>query len=323
MIYSSKFKPAWWLRNAHLQTILAKFLRRNETVNTMKETLELPDNDFIELAWTERPTTQETRPIILILHGLEGSKDSHYAKGMLLAIKRKGWIGVLMHFRGCGELPNRQGSSYHSGDTRDIEFLSQLLPHRFPQTNFAAIGFSLGGNVLTRYLAKTPDHPFKSAVSICAPLHLASCSKRIGRGFSKVYQNYLVNMLKASTLQKINLNLLPQLCSQKLKQIKTIWEFDDYVTAPINGFATAENYYQQDSGLNVIKKISQPCLFLHASDDPFLSHQETTNISNLPKNIRFEVSDHGGHVGFIAGNNPFKPQFWLESRSLDFVASFL
>lgn len=323
MLYQSDFKPAWWLANAHLQTMMAKYFRRNEKIETITEILELPDNDFIELAWTEIPSSNNTRPIVVLLHGLAGSKDSHYAKGMLQALKNQGWIGVLMHFRGCGKQSNRQASSYHSGDTRDIHFFSQVLAHRYQQCNFALIGFSLGGNVLTRYLAEHKNNPYKSAISVCAPLHLASCSQRINQGFSKIYQKYLVDMLKEAIKKKITKQLLPQICLRKLANIHTIWQFDDYITAPINGFNDAEHYYQQASGRDVLAEISQPCLIIHASDDPFLSHSDTINVKHLPKTMRFEVSKQGGHVGFIYGNNPFKPQYWLEKRAIIFLADFL
>ncbi len=323
MLYHSNFKPAWWLTNPHLQTMAAKFLRRHEQVNTICEILELPDNDFIELAWTELPQTNNTRPIVVLLHGLAGSKDSHYAKGMLKAIKAQGWIAVLMHFRGCGKQQNRQASSYHSGDTRDITYLSNILSHRYPQSTFALIGFSLGGNVLTRYLAEQPRSIYQCAIAICAPLHLASCSNRINSGFSKIYQKYLVDMLKASTQEKIAKKMLPELCPKKLASITTIWDFDDYVTAPLNGFTDANDYYQQASGRDVLTQIKSSCLIIHASDDPFLSHQEITKVHDLPDNIHFEVSSSGGHVGFISGKNPLKPKFWLEQRSIQFMADNL
>jgi len=130
-------------------------------------------------------------------------------------------------------------------------------------------------------------------------------------------------MLKETTKIKITNQLLPQICPNKLANIRTIWQFDDYITAPINGFVDAVDYYQQASGRDVLSEIDKPCLIIHASDDPFLSHSDTINVKNLPKNIRFEVSKQGGHVGFIQGNNPFKPQYWLEQRAINFLADFL
>ncbi|WDE11616.1 hydrolase [Thalassomonas haliotis] len=314
MFYQSQFKAAWWLANPHLQTIAAKYLRRKEKLATITETLELPDGDFIDLAWTEIPPPDSARPLVVLLHGLEGSIESHYARGMLKAVKEKGWLGVLMHFRGCSGKPNRQARSYHSGDIRDISYLSDLLRQRYPGCPLSAVGFSLGGNVLARYLALTPDNPYQAAVIICAPLHLSSCSDRINRGFSKVYQQYLVKMLKASTSEKIARQQVTRLDAKSLAGIATIRDFDNQVTAPINGFLDAEDYYQQMSGRELLADIRQPCLVIHAMDDPFLSHSHITSRLKLSGSTTFELCRRGGHVGFIAGNNPFKPKFWLEHR---------
>jgi len=324
LMYSiSQFKPAWWLKNAHLQTLAAKFFRRKQKLVTHSETLELPDGDFIDLAWTEPPEKNNTRPIIVLLHGLEGSKNSHYAKGMLNAIKNRGWIAVLMHFRGCSGKPNRQASSYHSGDIRDISYLTECLISRYQQCVFSILGFSLGGNVLTQYLAKVPNNPYRSAAVICAPLDLASCSIRINQGFSRLYQKYLLQMLKDSTLEKIATKVINNIKTKQLNKINTIHDFDEHVTAPLNGFESAQHYYQQTSGKQVIDNIKQPCLFIHAADDPFLSHHHALPQQKLPEHLTFEVSSHGGHVGFIYGNNPFKPQYWLEQRVPDFLSDYL
>jgi predicted alpha/beta-fold hydrolase len=323
MYSTSKFKPAWWLKNAHFQTLAAKLFRHKQKIHTNTETLELPDGDFIDLAWTERPEPNNTRPIVVILHGLEGSKNSHYAKGMLNAIKSRGWVAVLMHFRGCSGKPNRQASSYHSGDIRDISYLTEHLKVRYQQCAFSVLGFSLGGNVLTRYLAQVPNNPYRSAAVICAPLDLASCSARINQGFSRLYQKYLLEMLKDSTLEKITSRVILNIKAKQLDSIQTIYDFDEKVTAPLNGFTSAQQYYQKSSGNLVIQNIKQPCLFIHAADDPFLNHQFSLPKQKLPKNLTFEVSSHGGHVGFIHGNNPFKPQYWLEQRVPDFLSSHL
>ncbi|REL28449.1 hydrolase [Thalassotalea euphylliae] len=323
MITTSNFKPAWWLRNAHLQTILAKFFRKKQWIALHKSSLETPDDDFIDLAWTALPERNNTKPIVVVLHGLEGSADSHYAKGMLSAIKARGWIGLLMHFRGCSGRPNRQGRSYHSGDTRDISFLSEWLHNLYPQAPKAAVGFSLGGNVLTRYLAEQQNHPYRAATVICAPLDLTSCSRHIAKGSSRIYQKYLVDMLKANTLVKVEQQLLPQICPTKLAKVSELWDFDHMVTAPINGFASAEDYYHKASGKPVMSDIHVPCLFIHAADDPFLDHEQIVPKQTLPEHIQFEISKKGGHVGFISGNNPFKPDYWLEQRAPDYLSEFL
>ncbi|MEW6983653.1 hydrolase [Colwelliaceae bacterium 6471] len=323
MLHSNDFSPAWWLKNSHLQTIAAKWLRRHLHVKTLLETLELPDGDFIDLAWTELPNNNTTKPIVVILHGLEGSKDSHYAKGMLNALKGNNWIGVLMHFRGCSGRENRQARSYHSGDTADITYFTEILQQRYQNTPLAIIGFSLGGNVLIKYLAEQPENPYLSAVSICAPLHLSSCSSRINKGVSKLYQKYLVDMLKHSAEKKIIAQKITHINQAQLANIRTIRDFDQLLTAPLNCFNDADDYYQHASGRNHLHTINTPCLILHAQDDPFLEHDEIVAVTNLPKSVRFEVSKHGGHVGFITGRLPTKPHFWLEQRVPQFIAEHL
>lgn len=322
MFNSGAFKPAWWLTNPHLQTIAPKYFRKSLNINVIKQTLETPDNDFIDLAWTELPTSSN-KPIVLILHGLEGSIDSHYAKGMMIAIKASGWIGLLMHFRGCSGRPNRKAPSYHSGQTQDVSFLVDHLGQTLPDRLKAAIGFSLGGNVLTKYLAEFPNSPIKAAAVICAPLNLASCSQRINRGASKIYQRYLINMLKQSTLKKIQMKLLPQFAKEEVLALKTIYDFDNLVTAPINGYKDAEDYYRKASGQSVIGEIKHPMLIIHAKDDPFLSHEDIININKKNDNISFEICSHGGHVGFISGKSPFKPVYWLEQRVPNFLKAYL
>ena len=323
MLISSHFKAAWWLTNRHMQTIAAKWLRRNEKLNTLIETIELPDGDFIDIAWTEKPQADNSQPIVVILHGLEGSVDSHYVKGMLATLKQKGWIGVLMHFRGCSGRANRQAAAYHSGDTRDITYLATMLKNNYPHCPLFLIGFSLGGNVVARYIAHNVNNPFTAATIVCAPLHLASCSQRINQGFSKLYQYYLVNMLKNSTQLKIDSQLITTINTTALKKVKTMKEFDQLVTAPINGFKDADDYYHQMSGLNNLTSIDQQCLIIHAIDDPFLNHQEIISNELLPQNITFELTEKGGHMGFITGNNPLKPIYWLEERIPTFIEQFL
>lgn len=303
--------------------MLAKYFRRNLTINTVSQLLELPEDDFAELAWTELPCSKSNKPIVVLLHGLEGSVESHYVKGMLQAIKERGWIGVLLHFRGCGKYINRQAQSYHSGHTKDLEFFSKHLMAHYPNSAKYLIGFSLGGNVVSKYLANNNDNIYNAASVICAPLHLASCSEKINKGFSKVYQHYLVSMLKNNALKKVDKGLISHISTSKINSIKTMWEFDEYFTAPINNFVSAQDYYKKSSGLFSINNIKTPCLFIHAKDDPFLCHNSISNISSVPKFVNFEVSNKGGHVGFIAGHNPLKPKFWLEQRIPDYLAEHL
>ncbi|QBY04010.1 hydrolase [Thalassotalea sp. HSM 43] len=319
MIINSNFRPAWWISNCHLQTMAGKLLRKNLQLDIITETVEIPDGDFVDLAWTEDPAAAPDKPIVFVLHGLEGSIDSHYAKGMMMAIKQRGWIGLLMHFRGCSGKPNRHGPSYHSGDTFDIHYCVEHLKQQFANRKLAILGFSLGGNVLANYLVEDKNHPFAAAAIICAPLHLSSCSQRISQGFSRIYQKYLVDMLKDSTQQKMDLGLIDHIEKSELSAIRELWQFDDKITAPINGFDNASDYYEKVSGLYQLEHITTSTLVLHALDDPFLCHKFIEQLPNNDK-LTYELSQHGGHVGFIGGSNPFKPEYFIEQRVLDYFS---
>ena len=324
MYQTSTFKPAWWLSNAHLQTMAAKWLRRKLQLTTIDEILTTPDDDLVELAWTELPEKDILKPIVVVLHGLEGSIDSHYAKGMMKKIKQQGWIGVLVHFRGCGKQDNLKAASYHSGFTTDIDFISARLQRLFPDHPKSVIGFSLGGNVLVQHLAKqSTSAPYSSAAVICAPLDLSSCSERINKGLSKIYQKYLVDMLKNSALKKARRGLVSHINEAQIRAIKTMWEFDEHFTAPINQFANAQDYYHRASGINNLNNITIPTLVIHAADDPFLAHEKITGLPKISPNIHFEVSRKGGHVGFIAGKSLFQPDFWLEQRTINYLEKHL
>lgn len=327
MIVESQFKPAWWIKNKHVQTIFQKVHRHKLQCPTIAERIELEDNDFIDLAWTEQPTEQDTRPIVLVLHGLEGSINSTYARGIMNAIRNQGWIGVLMHFRGCSEEINRNQRLYHSGETTDINYISNLIKNRYPQQKLAAIGFSLGGNALVKYLGETgKNNPLSASVSICPPLDLAASCNRITQGFSKIYQKYLLDMMQETLARKmlrVDISDKVKLNRNDIKKMKTLWHFDDKVTGPLHGFKDANDYYAQSSGKRFLHYIEKPTLVIHAKDDPFLSNHLIPKHEELSNRVTFEVSQYGGHVGFVNVNKTLTVEYWLEQRALQFIDNHL
>src|SRR6185437_406987 len=191
---TSPFKPAWWLSNPHLQTLWPTLCRQPiKNLSLRRERFELHDGDFLDLDWSDGGTG----PIILILHGFEGSIKSPYAKGMLQAIHNKKWRGVFMHFRSCSEEYNRLPRIYHSGETNDVTTVVTELKNREPSTPIAAIGFSLGGNVLLKWLGETGHaNPLTAAVAISVPFELQKAANRINKGFSRVYQWHLLKSIR-------------------------------------------------------------------------------------------------------------------------------
>jgi len=313
MITRSDFKPAWWLPGPHLQTLWVGMVRRTPAIAVRKERLELPDGDFVDLAWTTGPA--DGRPLVCVFHGLEGSLDSPYASGTLGVAESLGLRGVLMHFRGCSGEPNRLPRAYHSGDTEDIRFFLRTVREREPDTTLGAVGFSLGGNALLKYLGEEGEaSPIHAAASVSAPLHLATCAERMGRGFSRVYQWHLLRSLKATAQEKLHLLSDSPVDAAAIPKMNTFWDFDDGVTAPLHGFDSAADYYERSSSRQYLPKVRTQTLILHAEDDPFMTPAILPELSELPPSVRVELSAGGGHVGFVTGPSPFQRRYWLEDR---------
>lgn len=312
------FQPAWWCRSPHMQTLWARLMRRAPRVSLQRERLELPDGDFIDLDWT----AAGSGPIVVILHGLEGSSDSPYARGILQAVGRRGWRGVVMHFRGCSGEPNRLARSYHSGDTGDLAYFIDVLRQREPCTPLATVGFSLGGNVLLKWLGKTgKEASLRAAVAVSVPFVLHSAADRLQHGFSRLYQWQLMRSLRNSINEKRHRMELP-LKIRDLSALKSFRDFDEHVTAPLHGFDSANHYYTVSSSRQYLKGIVVPTLLLHARDDPFMTETAIPRDDELAESVTLELSSRGGHVGFVAGNWPWQPRYWLEERIPAYFARY-
>lgn len=322
----SGFIPTLALSNPHLQTILPRFIYNRYYIEVSDQQLDLPDGDFVDLAWRNKPDPDTRKPIVVIFHGLEGSAQSPYAKGMLKAIAQRGWHSVVMHYRGCSGRPNRLARSYHSGDTGDARYFLNWLQQQYPHAPLAAVGYSLGGNMLLKLQAEYgDDSPLCAAVSVSAPLLLDRCSDRIRQGFSRVYQHHLLDSLKQKILGKFeqhDYETLIGLTPQRLKQADSFWDFDDIYTAPAHEFSDARDYYQQSSAFHYLEGITTPALIIHALDDPFMASDIVPDEKKLPDNVQLELSRHGGHVGFIEGSL-LQPRFWLERYIPEYLAAFL
>ncbi len=320
----NQFKPAWWLRNPHLQTIwpvLTRRRRKLKQINIERERFELYDGDFVDLDWVGKDLNG---PLVLMLHGFEGSINSHYAKTMLYVISQHGWRGVFMHFRGCSGEPNRYARGYHSGETRDVSNVMAVLREREPDTLMAAIGYSLGGNILLKWLGETGDqNPLKAAVAISVPFELNKASARIQQGFSRFYQWYFLKCLRDRLMQKFQQVPPPTpLNAELLSDVRTMHDFDDYFTAPLHGFSSADEYYELSSSRQYLKTIAVPTLVLHAKDDPFMTEDVIPTREEISPQVRLEVTENGGHVGFVEGKYPWRPEYWLEKRIPAFFREF-
>jgi predicted alpha/beta-fold hydrolase len=320
-IIKSKFIPAWWCTNRHVQTMYPRFFQRRVKLDYRNERFTLPDGDFVNLAWVGEIAT--SKGLVVLFHGLEGSIRSHYANDMAANLQQQGYAVVLMHFRGCGGEPNLLPRAYHSGETQDAWYLLHWLDDKFPHTKKFAMGFSLGANMLLKMLGEKPGEiSLQGAVAISPPFKLAQCSLSINQGFSRLYQAFLLKSMVSTLLKKMgNIDYQGQLKINQVqaKKLKSFREFDEHVTAPLHGFSGADDYYQQSSVENYMDKILTPTLILHAQDDPFMSKDVLPSEKDLSPSVRLELSEKGGHVGFMQGS-PWQPRTWLHQRANDFIS---
>jgi predicted alpha/beta-fold hydrolase len=318
-VTGSDFRAPWWLRSAHLQTIFGPVFRRPPAIGLRRERIELADGDFLDLDWT--PGTRG--PVVVVLHGLEGSSDSPYARGMLEAVHARGWRGVVMHFRGCSGVPNRLPRSYHSGDTSDLAETIQRLRDRQDAPALAVVGYSLGGNVLLKWLGEQgPGAPVAAAVAVSVPYTLSLAADRLAKGLSRIYQRRLIADLCAKLQRKFSHSDSP-IDLELAGSSRDFWEFDDRVTAPLHGFDGVHDYYTRASSRQYLSGIRVPTLMLHAADDPFMTPGVLPPGGELAPGVRLEVSATGGHVGFVHGKLPWRPRYWLEERIPAFLESYI
>jgi hypothetical protein len=313
------FRAAWWLPGPHAQTLWPAFARRVRPPPLEPEELALPDGDFVDLLHSRRTGG----PIVALFHGLEGSVHSHYARGLLAAIDRAGWRAVFMHFRGCSGRHNRLARSYHSGDTGDIGFLLRTLAERSPETPLAAVGVSLGGNALLKYLgeASVPGS-LRAAIAVSVPFVLAEGAHRLRRGFSRVYQSHLLRRLRRKLQDKFR-DRPPPVPMDNLGGLDDFWKFDGSITAPLHGFLDAGDYYARSSSRQYLARIRTPTLIIQAADDPFLTPVALPRADELAPCVRLELSRTGGHAGFVAGRWPWRPEYWLDRRIPEYLADHL
>ena len=308
------FTPAAWFTNPHVQTLWPSLFRRPINLKLKRERIELPDGDFIDLDWG----SNHSGPLTIIFHGLEGSGKSNYVRGMMHSLTQHGWQTVVMHFRGCSEEPNRLARAYHSGDTGDIAYIVKLLRKRMPETPLTAIGYSLGGNALLKWLGETgTNNILDAAVAVSVPFNLDNAAHTLRRSAFGIYQNHLLKNLKQTVLDKREI-LTKHIDINSALQSANFHEFDHRVTARLHGFSGVDDYYAQSSSYQFIPDIRIPTLIIHAEDDPFLERTAIPTKDKIPDSVILQLSKHGGHVGFIDRHG-----YWLEKRIPQFLNTII
>lgn len=321
------FRPAVWLPGPHAQTIAGRLLRRPTPPPFLRERLDTPDGDFLDIDFPpEPPGTSDDSPLVLLLHGLEGSARRGYAINVYRALAAHGIRAAGLNFRSCSGEPNRTPRFYHSGDTEDIRFVLNFLRDRFPRAPLGTIGFSLGGNALLKFLGEEGEvaqAKVACAVAVSVPYDLRAGADqldatRMGRFYTGVFLKSLLQKADAKAA------LLVDRCDvERLRAARSFRDFDDAVTAPLHGFDGAEDYYRRSSSHQFLPAIRVPTLLLHAADDPFLPgrHFPRQHVASNPY-LTALVTARGGHVGFIGGT-PWRPRFWAEETAAAWLAEQL
>src|SRR5262245_22297482 len=320
--------PAWWIPGAHLQTAWARIARSRRLVTFDREVLNTPDDDDLVLDHVVGPPAS---PRVLLLHGLEGSAYSLHTQGLALLVARAGWRATVLNFRSCARdardiaqrLQHRRPRLYHSGDTDDLDFVVRKLIAREPAAPLHALGFSLGGAVLLKWLGEAGRaSAIRAAATISVPYDLAAASRYLERPVGRIYYQHFVSRLKSKALDL--LARFPRetahIDGDRIRLARTFREFDECLTAPLHGFAGADDYYQRSSALPFLTRVAVPTLCLSSEDDPFFPGDGVYRARDVASaDVRFEITAWGGHTGFVTGDWPWRPRYWAEESAIDWL----
>lgn len=314
LIEPSGFRPARGLENGHLQTIWPTLFRRVPLITHERKRLELEDNDFLDLDWARHDVSQK---LVIITHGLESNSRDTTVQGMAGAFFANGWDVLAWNMRGCSGEPNRLPRFYHSGATEDLSAVVDHAIAAYRYQKVALVGFSLGGNLTLKYLAETRREPVIAAVTFSVPCNLQSSVERLDRAENQVYTRRFIRSLRAKILTK-KLLFPDHFDVTRLEKMRTFREFDSAYTAPLHGFSSAEDYWQQSSCGPLLGDIRIPTLLVNARNDPFLTppcFPESTAASS--DFLHLEIPESGGHCGFVSSAT--ETTRWHELRAVRFV----
>ena len=308
------YQPPKLLFTGHLQTIYPALLRQVKLIKPyLNERIATSDADFLDLFWLKQKSNQ----LVIISHGLEGDANRAYIKGMANVHYHHGFDVLAWNYRGCSPQLNITKSMYHSGATADLMCVVSHASTHYDQIYL--VGFSLGANLTLKFLGESGvPNQVKKACVFAAPLDLKSASVNLSITKKYLYELRFINSLKKKATAKHT--QFPGLFDlKKLQKIRTIYEFDDLVTAPIHGFKDAEEYYTKCSSKHFLNRIQIPTIILNALNDPFLTPEIlNTHLADQSKEVNYQITKAGGHCGYPSFNKPF---YWTEHFAVDFFKS--
>lgn len=329
LIAPSSYRPLARLWNGHLQTIVPSLFRK-VAVSYVRERIQTPDQDFLDLDWAEglgqgaegsALRAEGKRPLVILSHGLEGDSTRQYITGMVRHLTQHSFDCLAWNFRSCSGEMNRLPRFYHSGATEDLDF---IVRHAMQQgyRRISLIGYSLGGNLTLKYVgergAALPE-AVEKAIAFSAPIDLAASCEMLNRGFSRIYLRRFLRHLKEKVVEKEKL-FPAEISSKHYRRIRTFADFDDRYTAPLHGFRDASEYYARNSAIQFLRSIQIPTLLINAKNDPMLAPEcfPEAMARELP-NVFMEFPEQGGHCGFPSGSD-IQGTYWSEQRALAFLS---
>ena len=321
--YTPPFRPAWYCRGRHLQSVWGYFLRKHPRIPWRRERWDTPDGDFLDIDFFG--ADEPDAPTLLLLHGLEGSTDSHYVRGAAARAHSLGWRTLALNYRSCSGEQNLKPKFYHCGETGDLGFVAGRILERFTGPIVIA-GFSLGGNVLLKWLGESGDKVsarIRGAACISPSLKPAACAKLLDSVRNYFFRWHLLGSMKekAERFSKMHPGLID---IDEVRRTRTFHHFDRLVIAPLYGFGDELDYYEKADASPYLSEIQVKTLILAAEDDPIVPphvfpHEQVAGSEWLSGNL----VKNGGHVGFVSGRNPRSPEYWAEEQALEFLENCL
>ncbi|TDT42001.1 hypothetical protein CLV90_3235 [Maribacter spongiicola] len=314
-LVNSTYNPPLFFKSGHLSTIYSGLVRKVDDLDQIRVRITLPDSDFLDTDWSYASSV--SKKLVIIIHGLEGSSKRAYIQGSAKALMQSGYDICALNLRGCSGTANKLFRSYHSGATEDLHVVIEHVLQLDKYQNIYLHGFSLGGNLLLKYLGEKREraNEIKGAVAISVPCQLADSLHQLlqfkNALYAKRFKGNLIEKLKQKQ------QLFPDLISDnEIENIKTLKDFDDLYTSRAHGFKDAMDYYAKSSSLQFLDHIKVPTLIINALNDSFLGSEcYPIEIAKHHSNLFLEMPKYGGHVGFYGSDN----FTYTERRTLEFL----
>jgi len=298
---TSRYRAPWWLPGAHSQTIVPARVLPSPRVSYRRERWDTPDGDFIDVDFVVPEPAAQGAPVLVLFHGLEGDSQSHYARVLMHACRRRGWRGLVVHFRGCSGEVNLLPRAYHSGDSDEIDWILHRVAARWPHSKRYAAGISLGGNALAKWAGERAESAriVDACATVSAPFDLMAGGLALGRGFNRVYALVFLRSMRRKAIAMEH--RFPGLADiGRIVRSRSLYEFDDAFTAPVHGFDGVLDYWTRASAKPWLAGITVPILALNASNDPFVPGKSLPRADEVSGYVRLESPPNGGHVGFFS-----------------------